>query len=118
MPTNPTALRVDTAGDGSRVTARFPADTALTESNADELYRALSASVEGRECPHLVVDLSGVTVLTSAILSKFLALNKRLRDAGGQLALHNPTPSVHAVFKVTRLETVLNVRAGPPEVPA
>lgn len=112
MPTPP--LRFDTTEDADRVTVRFPADTELTETNAEELHRVLSAAVAGREHPSLVVDLSGVTVLTSVILSKFLAVNKALRGAGGHLALSNPTPTVLMVFKVTRLDTVLDIQTAVP----
>lgn len=110
----PTALRFDTTEDADRVTVRFPADTELTESNAEELHRVLSAAVAGREPPHLVVDLSGITVLTSVILSKLLAVNKTVRAAGGHFALSNPTPTVLMVFKVTRLDTVLEIRTAVP----
>lgn len=118
MSTNPTALPFESTEDGNRITVRFPADTALTESNAEELHRVLSGFAEGREQAQLAVDLSGVTVLTSVILSKFLALHKRLRGAGGRLVLLNPTSTIHTVFKVTRLDTVFDIQTSAPEVTA
>lgn len=110
---NPAALQFATAEDGDRVTVSFPADTALTEGNAEELYHALSACANGRERPSLIVDLTGVAVLTSAILSRLLTLNKLFRSAGGHLALQNPTPDVLMVFKVTKLDNVLDIQAEP-----
>ena len=52
-----------------RVTVRFPAGTMLSEANAEEFSRQLFAFVDGKEQPHLTVDLGSVTMLTSVILA-------------------------------------------------
>jgi anti-anti-sigma factor len=118
MSANRTALQLHVTEDANRVTVGFPPETALTEGNADELHRELAAAAAGREHPHLVIDLAGVVVLTSVILSKFLAINKQVRAAGGQVALHNPSSDILQVFKVTRLDTVLGVRTDATGLPA
>jgi anti-anti-sigma factor len=104
-------------GDG-RTTVRFPAGTTLSEANAEEFARALLARAEGTERPHLMVDLAGVVMLTSAILARFVALNARVRDLGGRLTLFNATPTVRHVFRVSRLDTVLEVHALTDPLPA
>ena len=96
--------------DGDRTTVRFPTGTALSESNAEELGYTLTALVDARPHGQLLVDLAGVTMMTSVILSKFIALNNRVRVGGGRLTLLNSTPVVRTVFKVTRLDTILEVR--------
>lgn len=100
-----------------RITVRFPANTTLSEANAEDFSRELSALTE-RDRPHLLVDLGGVTMLTSIILAKFISLNSRVRAAGGRLILANPTPVVHQVFKVSRLDTILELRAQAKPIPA
>ncbi len=100
------------AEDGNRITVSFPAETELTEANAEDLQRELLALVAGREQPHLTVDLSGITILTSVVLGKFLAVNKQVRAASGRLTLRNPTSTVRMVFAVTRLDTVLDIQPG------
>ena len=74
--------------------------------------------VEGRDRPHLTLDLSGVTMLTSIALAKLVALNGKTRAAGGRLTLSDPTPPVRQVFRVTRLDTVLEVASARAAVPA
>src|SRR5438067_2127300 len=81
-----------------RITVRFPANTTLSEANAEDFTRQLLALTEQPPCPHLLVDLGGVAMLTSVILAKFIAINNRVRAAGGRFTLFNATPVVQQVF--------------------
>ncbi len=101
-----------------RTTVRFPAGTALSEANAEEFASQLLGLAEGKERPHLLIDLGGVSMLTSVILAKFIALNGRVRGLGGRLTLFNPNAIVHQVFKVTRLDTILEVHPFAHTIPA
>jgi anti-anti-sigma factor len=103
-------LRV-TEEDG-RTAVRFAAGTALNEANAEAIGARLTALAEERPGRHLALDLSGVPMLTSVVLGKFIRLNGRLRAGGGRLVLVNPTPTVRQVFRATRLDTILDVRAA------
>jgi anti-anti-sigma factor len=96
-----------------RVTVRFPANTALSEANAEELSRRLGELLNRVRQGQLVVDLAEVSLLTSMILAKFISLNGRVRASGGRLTLLNPQPVVREVFKITRLDTVLDVAKLP-----
>jgi anti-anti-sigma factor len=111
MTVNPSDFPLQFVDEAGRTVVRFPAGTALSESNAEAFAAALLARAEGKERPHLMVDLGGVAMLTSAILSRFVALNARVRELGGRLTLFNTTPTVRQVFKVTRLDTLLEVHA-------
>ena len=95
--------------EAGRVTVHFPSGTTLSEANAEEFAGELLALAEREAHPHLLVDLGGVDMLTSVILAKFIAVNGKVRAAGGRLTLLNPTPIVRQVFKVTRLDTILEV---------
>ena len=101
-----------------RTTIGFPANTTLSEANAEEFAGTLLALAESKDRPHLLVDLGGVTMLTSVILAKIIAVNGKVRAAGGRLTLFNPTPIVHQVFKVTRLDTILEVNPAAHPLPA
>jgi anti-anti-sigma factor len=109
MPTNQSEFLFHVVEEDGRTAIWFPAGTSLSEINADEFARELLALVDGKERPHLVVDLGGVVMLTSVILSLFLTLNRRVRDLGGRLSLFNPAETIHQVFRVTRLDTVLEL---------
>jgi anti-anti-sigma factor len=100
--------------EDGRVTVRFPTGTTLSETNAEEFARELLALAERKSHPHLLVDLGGVAMLTSVILAKFIALNGKVRAGGGRLTLLNPSPVVRQVFKVTRLDTILEVASPIP----
>lgn len=95
--------------EGGRITVRFPEGTTLSEANAEEFARELFDLAGRGQRPHLLVDLGAVNMLTSMILAKFIALNGKVRAVGGRLTLSNPTPIVRQVFKVTRLDTILEV---------
>src|SRR5690349_20972531 len=85
----------------------------LNEANADDLGEQLSRLVEGVARPRLRLDLGRVHFLTSTVLGKLVGLHKRVRAAGGELALLNVTGDVYEVFEVTRLHRFLDVRRPP-----
>lgn len=105
-----------TEKDG-RITVHFPANTTLSEINADAFLLALLGLVEGKNRPHLLIDLGGVVMLTSVILAKLVTLNAALRDTGGRLTLFNPTPGVLQVFRVTRLDSFLEFHSDAHPLP-
>ncbi len=101
-----------------RITVRFPANTTLSEANAEEFSRVLLDLAKSKEHPHLLVDLGGVAMLTSVILAKFIALNGAIRAAGGRLTLFNPNSIVQQVFKITRLDTIIELHPFAHPLPA
>jgi anti-anti-sigma factor len=118
MSVNQPGFPLQVAEEDGRVIVRFPANTTLSEANAEEFASELLALTQQRERPHLVVDLGGVDMMTSVILAKFIALNGRVRASGGRLTLFNPTPIVQQVLKVTRLDTILEVHSFARPIPA
>jgi anti-anti-sigma factor len=112
MPSSPSEFPLQIVEEGDCVTIRFPSGTGLGEANCAAFSREVFAAAEGRG--HVVLDLAGITWLTSVILAKIMELNNKLRDAGGRLTLTNPSVIVRQVFKVTRLDTVLEVTDAVP----
>ncbi len=78
--------------------------------NAEEFSHKLATLAAQHQPPHLVIDLGNVTLLTSVILAKLIALNAKIRAAGGHLALINAAPTIYEVFHLTRLDTILDVK--------
>jgi anti-sigma B factor antagonist len=91
--------------------------SALDEANVQAIGEALFAVADSMACPRLRLDLAQVLFLTSTALGKLMALHKRVRAAGGHLALVNVYDHVYEVFDVTRLVQVLDVRRGPGDLP-
>jgi anti-anti-sigma factor len=83
---------------------------ALGEFHAEEAGEELLRLAADLYRPRLRLDLGGVRYLGSTALGKLLVLPKRVRAAGGQLALDNAGPQAFEVFHVTRLDEVLDVR--------
>jgi anti-sigma B factor antagonist len=82
----------------------------LDELDAEPLYNELSRLIEdGGRC-HFVLDLSNVGYLTSTILGVFLRLYKTLHSVGGSVVLANVQPQIYEIFRVTRLNGLLDVR--------
>ena len=117
MSSPPPEFPLQVAEENGRITVRFPANTTLSETNAAEFWRAMFALIEGKEHPHLLVDLGGVSMLTSVILAKLVALNTALRETGGRLTLFNPVPGVQQVFKITHLDSFLDLHADAQPLP-
>jgi anti-anti-sigma factor len=93
------------------VTAHPVTLRSLTAAAADALDREL-ADVRAAADPGLALDLSGVAFLSSTALTRFVALDREQKAAGGRLSLRNVRPNVRRVFAVTRLDSLLEVCAA------
>lgn len=58
----------------------------------------------------IVVDMAETTFLDSSGLGALIAGLKSARQAGGDLRVARPTPSVMTVFELTNLDKVLRAR--------
>jgi anti-anti-sigma factor len=110
MSTTPTPSYVEARHEGTRTAARFIGCDSLNEYNTDAVGEQLSHLIEGRTRPQLHLDLVGIRYVSSSALGKLLALNRKVRAAGGRLVLCNPSPAVVEVLTVTGLHTILEVR--------
>ena len=115
LSSRPLLLRVECFGDTTVVRVNT-AD--LGETQAQAVAAELDRLVEGRTggvC--LQLDLGQVRFLARLALGLLLALHKRLRAAGGQLVVAGVHEITAEVFRVTRLDTVLEVRRAPAALP-
>ncbi|NRA38004.1 MAG: STAS domain-containing protein [Planctomycetes bacterium] len=64
----------------------------------------------------LVVELSSVTHMSSAMLGKFVALQKAIKKGKGRLALTNMAPSIFEIFKMTKLNKLFDIKDTAEEV--
>jgi anti-anti-sigma factor len=93
---------------GNSITARFVGLRSLTEENVDLLDREFAALAD-RKGSNVALDFIAIDYLTSIIVSKLLVLHRQVRAGEGQLTLMNLKPFVRQVFKVARLDQVLNI---------
>jgi len=69
----------------------------------DQLVRATRPS-------RLRLNLGNVTLLTAAMLGRFLELDRTLRIAGGKLEIRGVRLPIYEVFRATHLTRLLDVR--------
>jgi anti-sigma B factor antagonist len=101
---------VDTGGEsaGSGVAVVIPQGR-LNMVSARRL-REILGDLVSRGSTRIVVDLAETTFLDSSGLGALIAGLKSARQAGGDLRIARPTPSVLTVFELTNLDRVLRPR--------
>jgi anti-sigma B factor antagonist len=82
----------------------------LNMVSARRLKEILSELVD-EGTTRIVVDMAETTFLDSSGLGALIAGLKSARQAGGDLRIARPTPSVTTVFTLTNLDKVLRARA-------
>ncbi len=76
---------------------------------ADALGAALRSYIEEIQEPKVVLDLGSVEQLSSAALSMLLTTRSTATIHGGQLCLANIGDELLELFKVTKLDTLLQI---------
>lgn len=79
----------------------------LDTTTAAELENALADLLKSRRFK-IIVDLSGVTYISSAGWGIFIGEIKRIRSHGGDLKLVGMIPDVHEVFLLLEFQTILD----------
>src|SRR3954471_17241478 len=75
---------------------------------APEFKERISGAIDaGRDT--VVVDLMGTTFIDSSSLGVLISAHRRLRRRGGRLIIATGVPAVVNTFKITGLDTVLEL---------
>ncbi|HLW59644.1 MAG TPA: STAS domain-containing protein [bacterium] len=69
----------------------------------------------GSPRPLFVVNLARVAYIDSTALKVLTDHHRRAREAGGELAIIAPQPTIAKIFRITGLDKVLSVVASEPE---
>lgn len=81
----------------------------ITGASAPQLEQSINAALAGLAAPRCVLDLAGLAFTSSAGLRIFLALAKRIKNAGGRLAFCAVQPAVREVFEVSGFTRILTL---------
>jgi anti-anti-sigma factor len=100
---------------GEVTVAKFTARHLLDEEKVQTIGRELRSL--GEEVGHrrLVLNFSGVERLSTELLGRLVALQKRVQEKGGQLALCKINPQVYEIFKILKLPQLLPIFADEQE---
>jgi anti-anti-sigma factor len=96
---------VQVRDDSGTLIAEFWDCLRLDPAPVQDLKRKLDEHLKRGGRPELVVDLSGVGFAGSAALGGFLALHRMVKPLGGRLVFYNVDPTVHEVFRVSKLDS-------------
>jgi anti-anti-sigma factor len=81
----------------------------LDGSSYFELDRSLQPLLESRDTTTLVLDLSGVSYISSAGLRSIFKARKALGEREGRLLVVNPQPQVQKVFDIVKAVPVREI---------
>ena len=88
-----------------RFNVRALADDPAIQGVRQELFQLVDEPGKGR----LLLDFGEVTHFGSAFIAVLLELNRKIKAAGGRLALCWLNPHLRQVFQVTKLDQTLNI---------
>ena len=89
----------------------FSDSSILDESTMQTLGRDLMECVDRCEDQKLLLNFETVRFMSSAMLGKLVALNKKCKENEVALKMCNITKDIMEVFQMTRLNKVLDIEA-------
>ncbi len=107
MAVTPTRIEFEES-DGVRV-VRFRDRNIYDDPTVREVADQILASVSGSGPIRLVVDFSGVDLVSSSLLGKLILLQRRVDASGGRLRLCEMTPTVQSVFRTSNLDRLFTI---------
>ena len=102
--------RLEIADSGDVTVVRFLDRKILDAANIQELGEELFGLVETQGKKDLVLNFSNVEFLSSAALNKLIILDKKVKQAGGQLKFCELRSEIHEVFVITRLTQLFDIK--------
>jgi anti-sigma B factor antagonist len=83
----------------------------VDEEDIEATFGELQQIVDSGEAGKVVLSFRKVEFLSSAVLGRLVRLHKALQSTGGRLILCRIPPTIFEVFKLTKLDKVLNIKA-------
>jgi len=81
----------------------------LDEANIQQIGDEISAIIDDRDQPRLVVSFANVEHLSSAALGTMITINNKIRQKNGDLRLADIDPQIYEVFVITKLNKLFNI---------
>lgn len=103
-----TALRTETTDQGVLVVG-FTDAKILDEAKIQQIGKELMELVPQATNSKLVLDFSGVSFMSSAMIGKLVLLHKKCKSSDVTMKVCNISDNVMEVFKITRLHKVFDI---------
>jgi anti-sigma B factor antagonist len=102
MPVTPRVEVIES--DGARVVT-FKDRMVFDDRTVREVGEQIGAALPNDGSPlRVVLDFTGVDLISSSLLGKLILLQRRIDSSGGRLRLCELSPTVHAVFRTSNLD--------------
>ena len=94
----------------------------VEEGDPDEVFTAqrewLYKTIETRDDPRFVIDLSSLNYLASSDIGLLITLKRRIDTRKGKVALVNVDPFIIDVLKTMRIDTLFSIHVDMPSAVA
>ncbi len=107
MSNHPSHLKILTDNDIDHV--EFTDRNILEESIIQAIGDELSAIIESRPTPKLLINFSNVEHLSSAALGTLITVNNKIRQKGGQLRFCCIDTNIYEIFVMTKLNMLFKI---------
>jgi anti-sigma B factor antagonist len=102
MPVTP---RVEVIESDSARVVTFKDRMVFDDRTVREVGEQIGAALPNDGSPlRVVLDFTGVDLISSSLLGKLILLQRRIDSTGGRLRLCELSPTVHAVFRTSNLD--------------
>ncbi|MDG2390478.1 MAG: STAS domain-containing protein [Planctomycetaceae bacterium] len=88
---------------------QFKDDRLTDEANIEQIGRELFALTDQYHCQKVILDLTGLKMLTSSVLGKMITLHRKLHRGDGKLVLCNAGEYVTKILEASRLDDYFNL---------
>ena len=105
-----TYRRINVMDNGGVHVVHFVDKKIVDSGTIEQLGDELTGLVLNENKNMLLLNFDTVEFMSSAALNKLISLNKKVKDAAGQLKLCCLRPEIGEVFKITRLDRVFDIR--------
>ena len=91
------------------VIVTFKNEKILNETNIRVIHDELMSLIENRSGVQLVLDFKCVRYLSSSVLSKLVAVFKKVKSLKGDFTLCSIDPVLRKVFEITQLDRLFTI---------
>jgi anti-sigma B factor antagonist len=98
------------------VLAKIDKDRLLDSANITSLSESLEALLDRHPRISLILDMSTVGYMSSAMLGKLVSLHKAVKINKGRMALSGIKPAIQPLFKITKLDKLFEMYGDAQEV--
>jgi anti-anti-sigma factor len=119
LPHEPSAPRFDApcyeCGYRLWCRTRLPSDRTVLEVLPNrtpepwEVKQLIDALVNRNAHERVVIDLSRLDMVDSSLVARFVSMNRRIRESGGQLILTGMCPLIRETFRQLRLDRAFDI---------